>query len=137
VRGPLSDLLVLAAELQVPRLVAASTLGAATTVAFPGLAGVLPGFGRFDPCDWGLGFELRDAKTPHWTGTRNGSATFGHFGQSGAFVWVDPDAGLACAAACDRAFGPWATTAWPELADAVLGYPWGPTAAPEHGAPVP
>jgi len=27
-------------------------------VAFPGLAGVLPGLGRYDPCDWGLGFEI-------------------------------------------------------------------------------
>ena len=67
-----------------------ATLDLATSVAFPGLAGVLPGFGRFDPCDWGLGFELRDAKAPHWTGTRNSPATFGHFGQSGGFVWVDP-----------------------------------------------
>ena len=119
-RGPLGDLLALAGELLAPRLVSAATLDGATSVAFPGLAGVLPGFGRFDPCDWGLGFELRDAKAPHWTGTRNSPATFGHFGQSGAFVWVDPRSRLACAALCDRAFGPWAARAWPALADAVV-----------------
>jgi CubicO group peptidase (beta-lactamase class C family) len=119
-RGPLRDLLILAGELLAPSLVSPATLAAATSVAFPGLAGVLPGFGRFDPCDWGLGFELRDAKAPHWTGTRNSPATFGHFGQSGSFLWVDPVAGVACASLCDGAFGPWAMTAWPHLADAVL-----------------
>ncbi len=72
-RGPLADLLVLGTELLAPRLVAPATLASATSVAFPGLAGVLPGFGRFDPCDWGLGFELRDAKVPHWTGTAHRS----------------------------------------------------------------
>jgi CubicO group peptidase (beta-lactamase class C family) len=119
-RGPLRDLLALAAELLAPRLVAPATLTGATAVAFPGLAGVLPGFGRFDPCDWGLGFEVRDGKAPHWTGAKNSPGTFGHFGQSGSFVWVDPDAGVACASLCDRDFGPWATSAWPALADAVL-----------------
>ena len=66
--GSLDDLLILARELQRPTLVAPETLAEATTVQFPGLAGVLPDFGRFDPNDWGLGFELRDDKSPHWTG---------------------------------------------------------------------
>ena len=68
---------------------------------FPGLVGVLPGFGRQDPNDWGLGFEIRDAKAPHWTGSRNSPRTFGHFGRSGTFLWVDPDAGLALACLTD------------------------------------
>jgi len=119
-RGPLRDLLALARELMAPRLVATATMDGATAVAFPGLAGVLPGFGRFDPCDWGLGFEIRDGKAPHWTGTRNSPSTFGHFGQSGSFLWVDPRRQVACAVLSDTAFGPWATTAWPALADAVL-----------------
>ena len=118
--GPLDDLLRLAAELCRPTLVSAQTFDSATTVAFPGLAGVLPGLGRFDPLDWGLGFELRDAKSPHWTGTRNSPPTYGHFGGSGSFLWVDPEAGLACAALSGREFGPWATRAWPRFSDAVL-----------------
>jgi CubicO group peptidase (beta-lactamase class C family) len=128
-RGSLRDLLTLAGELLAPRLVSAATMERATSVAFPGLAGVLPGFGRFDPCDWGLGFEIRDAKSPHWTGTSNSPATFGHFGQSGCFVWVDPLAQVACAALSDRAFGPWSVTAWPSLADAVLDA-WAGSPAP-------
>jgi len=118
--GPLDDLLHLAAQLLVPTLVSAETLRSATTVAFPGLAGVLPGIGRLDPLDWGLGFELRDGKSPHWTGARNSPATFGHFGASGSFCWVDPRAGLACAALSGRNFGPWALDAWPPFADEVI-----------------
>src|SRR4051812_699027 len=41
-----ADLVLFAAELQRPKLLDPSTLAAATTVVFPGLAGVLPGFGR-------------------------------------------------------------------------------------------
>ncbi len=118
--GPLTELLVLGREFLTPSLVSAATLGEATGVAFPGLAGVLPGYGPYDPCDWGLGVEVRDAKSPHWTGRSNSPATFGHFGRSGSFVWVDPVAGVTCAALCDRPFGPWAADAWPALSDAVL-----------------
>ena len=91
----------------------------ATTVQFPGLAGLVPGVGRFDPCDWGLGFELHDGKRPHWMGDRRSEAAFGHFGASGCFLWVDPDAALAAAAVTDRAFddGKWAMTTWPGWSD--------------------
>jgi CubicO group peptidase (beta-lactamase class C family) len=120
-RGPLGDLLALGRELLRPTLVAPETLGEATTVQFPGLAGVLPGLGRMEPNDWGLTFELRDAKSPHWTGSRNSERTFGHFGASGTFLWVDPAAGLACGVLTDRPFGDWAKDAWPAFGDAVLG----------------
>jgi CubicO group peptidase (beta-lactamase class C family) len=118
--GPLADLAAFAVELLRPRLVTPAALAAATSVVFPGLRGVLPGVGRFDPLDWGLGFEIRGSKAPHWTGTRNSPATFGHFGGSGTFLWVDPDAGIALACLTDRPFGPWALAAWPAISDAVL-----------------
>jgi CubicO group peptidase (beta-lactamase class C family) len=118
--GSLDDLLILARELQRPTLVAPETLAEATTVQFPGLAGVLPDFGRWDPNDWGLGFELRDDKSPHWTGSRNSPRTFGHFGGSGTFLWVDPVAGLALGVLTNLDFGDWAKSAWPRLSDAVL-----------------
>ncbi len=112
------DLARFAAELQAPVLT--HTLAAASTVAFPGLDGILPGFGRQRPCDWGLGFEIRDGKAPHWTGSRSSPRTFGHFGQSGTFLWVDPDAGVAAVVLTDRDFGPWAIEAWPTWTDGVL-----------------
>ena len=118
--GPLMDLLALAGELLAPRLVHRTTLDTATAVAFPGLAGVLPGFGPQDPNDWGLGVEVRDSKSPHWTGRLNSPRTFGHFGRSGSFLWVDPDAGAALCSLAGRPFGPWAAEAWPVLSDAVL-----------------
>jgi CubicO group peptidase (beta-lactamase class C family) len=119
-RGPLDDLLKLGRELLRPTLVAAETLAEATAAQFPGLSGVLPGLGRMEPNDWGLTFELRDAKSPHWTGLSNSERTFGHFGASGTFLWVDPDAGVACGVLTDRRFGDWAKEAWPALSDAVL-----------------
>jgi CubicO group peptidase (beta-lactamase class C family) len=119
-RGTLDDLVALGRELLRPTLVAPETLAEATAVQFPGLSGVLPGFGRMEPNDWGLTFELRDAKSPHWTGSRNSERTFGHFGASGTFLWVDPDAGLACGVLTDRSFGDWAKEAWPVFSDAVL-----------------
>jgi CubicO group peptidase (beta-lactamase class C family) len=120
VHGTLDDLAAFGRELQRPTLIAPETLDEATTVQFPGLAGVLPDFGRFDPLDWGLGFELRDAKQPHWTGARNSPRTFGHFGGSGTFVWVDPEADVALGVLTDRDFGDWAKEAWPKMSDAVL-----------------
>lgn len=114
------DLVAFAAELQAPKLIAAETVREATSVVFPGLSGVLPGFGHQKPNDWGLGFEIRDHKSPHWTGSSSSPRTFGHFGQSGTFLWVDPDAGAACVALTDRAFGPWAAEVWPPYTDAVL-----------------
>ena len=118
--GSLNDLLALGRELLAPTLVDPATLARATAVAFPGLAGVLPGFGRQDPCDWGFGFEIRGHKRPHWTGELCSPRTFGHFGQSGCFLWVDPDVEVACAVLTDTPFGDWAATDWPPLSDAVL-----------------
>ncbi len=115
-----ADLVRFAAELQAPTLLARQTLTEATQVAYPGLDGLLPGLGMQRPNDWGLGFELRDYKDPHWTGARNSPQTFGHFGQSGTFLWVDPVAGASCIALTDRDFGPWAREAWPPFSDRVL-----------------
>jgi len=118
--GTLDDLLALGAELLEPTLVAPETLAEARTVQFDGLTGVLPGFGRQERNDWGLGLELKDGKEPHWTARANSAATFGHFGRAGTFLWVDPEAGLALGVLTDLDFDAWAHEAWPRLGDAVL-----------------
>lgn len=110
-----------AAELLSPTLVSAQTFAEATTVQFPGLNGILPGYGSQRPNDWGLGFEIRGDKRPHWTGLENSAATFGHFGQSGTFLWVDPTIDTACVVLTDRDFGDWAKPLWTELSDGVVG----------------
>jgi CubicO group peptidase (beta-lactamase class C family) len=119
-RLPLTGLIDLARELQRPTRVAAETHAEMVAVQFPGLDGVVPGIGRFEPNDWGLGPELRGGKQPHWTGTRNSPRTFGHFGGGGGFLWIDPDAELALVVLTDLEFGDWALEAWPRLSDAVL-----------------
>lgn len=120
-RSTVRDLLRLGAELLEPRVILSpETLAEATSVQLPDLDGVLPGFGRQRPNPWGLGVEIKGTKSPHWTPTQASPATFGHFGQSGSFLWVDPDAGVACASLSDQPFGDWAREAWPALGDAVL-----------------
>ena len=118
--GSLNDLLALGTELLVPTVLLESTLELATEVAFPGLPGVVPGVGRYEDCAWGLGFEVKGHKRPHWTATGASVRTFGHFGQSGAFLWVDPEAGVAAAVGGGAKFGPWALRCWPAFSDAVL-----------------
>lgn len=118
--GPLRDLARLAGELVRPTLVGVGLFETATHVVFEALPGVLPGVGKFDVLDWGLAFELRDGKSPHWTGTRNSPATFGHFGGSGTFLWVDPELDRALVCLTDRDFGPWALAAWPPFSDAII-----------------
>ncbi|MDF2585538.1 MAG: beta-lactamase [Mycobacterium sp.] len=114
------DLASFAADLLRPALVTPEMHAEATTVQFPGLNGVLPGFGSQRPNDWGLGFEIRAEKTPHWTGSSNSAGTYGHFGQSGTFLWVDPAVDLALVVLTDRDFGDWTYPLWPAISDGVL-----------------
>jgi CubicO group peptidase (beta-lactamase class C family) len=118
--GPLRDAIALARELLRPSRLASATAQAMRAPAFPGLPGVVPGLGRYDDCAWGLGAELKDGKVPHWTGVRNGPATFGHFGGSGTCLWVDPVLDVALVCLTDREFGPWSLEAWPALSDALI-----------------
>lgn len=115
-----NDLLRFASELLSPTLITPETLAAATTPQFPELAGVLPGYGRQNPNPWGLGFEIRGQKSPHWTAPSNDPATFGHFGRAGTMLWIDPVASKAAVALTDRDFGPWAANVWPPLSEAIL-----------------
>jgi CubicO group peptidase (beta-lactamase class C family) len=118
--GSLDDLIAFAGELLRPSLLSPGMTNEATAVAFPGLAGVVPGVGNFDPCDWGLGFEIHDGKDPHWMGSTNSPGAYGHFGGAGTFLWIEPTRDIALAVLTDQPFGPWALEAWPNLSDAVL-----------------
>ena len=115
-----TDLAAFAGDLLRPSTVSAQLHADAITVQFAGLDGVLPGYGVQRPNDWGLGFEIRDSKSPHWTGARNSARTYGHFGQSGGFIWADPELDLALVVLTDRDFGDWALDIWPAICDAVI-----------------
>jgi CubicO group peptidase (beta-lactamase class C family) len=129
----------LSAEFSNQKLLAPETVAEMTSVQFPGLSGVLPGHGRFDPLDWGLGVErnfgVRDfgiegnpgpggtprrTGTKHWSGSRVSTDTFGHFGGSGTFLWVDPRNRIAAVCLTDRDFGDWSHAEWPALCDAIV-----------------
>jgi CubicO group peptidase (beta-lactamase class C family) len=122
VRSTVTDLLAFIHELRSPALLSEESATAFRTVQFPELSGLVPGVGRFQPCPWGLGTEIKGAKDPHWTGPSNSADTFGHFGGAGTLLWVDPGAQIALLALTDRPFDEWsaeALTLWPALADAV------------------
>jgi CubicO group peptidase (beta-lactamase class C family) len=122
-RSTAGDLVTFVTEVRSPTLISRASLAEATTIQFPELSGIIPGVGRYSPCPWGLGFEIRGTKQPHWTGTTNSPSTFGHFGGAGTFIWVDPAVGVACLALTDRPFDEWAEQAlqlWPAFSDAVL-----------------
>lgn len=114
------DLTALARELMRPTLIDETTMAEATTSQFPELRGVIPGFGSHDPNPWGLGIELRGTKSPHWTAPGNSTQTFGHFGGTGTYLWVDPAIDLAAVAISGTAYGPWANDAWPSTNQAIL-----------------
>jgi CubicO group peptidase (beta-lactamase class C family) len=119
-RGSVRDLARFVGELLEPVVLHRSSSDALATVQYAELRGLVPGFGRQDPNPWGLGVEVRGSKSPHWTGPRQSPATFGHFGQSGTFLWVDRDAGVGCVCLTDEPFDAWAAQAWPPFNDAVL-----------------
>jgi CubicO group peptidase (beta-lactamase class C family) len=119
----LADTCRFVAEVMRPSLIHTTSAADAERIHYPTLAGIVPGVGRYEQCPWGLGFEVRGTKTPHWTGTTNSPRTFGHFGGSGTMFWIDPDRDLALVTLADRDFDQWAATAltvWPELSDAVI-----------------
>jgi CubicO group peptidase (beta-lactamase class C family) len=114
-------------EVTAPTLISRSTADDAVRPHFASLGGIVPGVGRFDTCPWGMGFEIRGDKSPHWTGTRNSAATYGHFGGAGTMMWLDPaarpDHSLGLVVLTDRSFDEWADEAlrrWPAVSDAVI-----------------
>jgi len=116
------DLLLFVAEVLQPTLLDAQTVADAASVQFPDLSGIVPGYGMFKPCPWGLGFEVKGSKgasREHWTGTLLPPDTIGHFGQSGTFLWVHRPSMRAMAVLTDYAFGTWAKPLWSETNDAI------------------
>jgi CubicO group peptidase (beta-lactamase class C family) len=119
----LLDVVAFVNEMLRPQLLAPGTYHEVISTQFPDLAGIVPDVGRFDPCPWGLGVELRGDKSPHWTGRANSAATFGHFGGSGTMMWVDPAIDVGVVALTDRSFDQWrdeALALWPQFSDAVV-----------------
>lgn len=118
--GSVEDLLALGEEMLHPKLISTALADEARSIHYPELAGVVPGYGRFTPCPWGLGPEIRGAKSPHWTAPEAPPSTFGHFGVTGSFLWVDPVNEAVGAFLGERDFGPWHKENWTVLNSVLL-----------------
>lgn len=118
--GPLADLARFAAEVLRPTLLEDEWYREVTTPQLGELVGIMPGFGKQSPNPFGLGFEVRGTKSPHWTGSGNSEATVGHFGMRGTAFWVDPEADLALVTGTSHEFCDAHREVMPRLADAVL-----------------
>jgi CubicO group peptidase (beta-lactamase class C family) len=109
--GSTMDLVTFARQWVIPTLTTLRRRDATATVFLPELSGIVPGFGRFSPCPWGLGVEVRGEKR-HWMGDWPASS-FGHFGRSGALVLVNVDEGICLVATSTVEFAAWARDLWP------------------------
>lgn len=115
--GNAVDLSAFGRELLEPTLIPEELLAEATSPSFGKLSGILPGYGRQQDNAWGLGFEIRATKDPHWLGATFSPSAFGHFGQSGSFLWVDPEVQLTGVYLGDEDFGQKHKDLWPGLTD--------------------
>lgn len=112
-RGSLASLQALTTAWLRGDLLSPQTFATMKTPYLAHLDGVVPGFGSFSPCPWGLGPEIKGTKD-HWMGTAWSPRSYGHFGKSGAMILVDPDEKVALCALSAEPFGPWAQERWPQ-----------------------
>ncbi|MDO5719993.1 MAG: serine hydrolase domain-containing protein [Actinomycetaceae bacterium] len=118
--GSIRDLLVFARELLKPSLISAELADEARSTVFPGLRGLTPGFGSYSDNTWGLGLEIKNQKVRTWFPRGVSADTFGHFGQSGSFLWVEPQTGRTAAFLGSQPFGAWHKKHWQNLGDYFL-----------------
>lgn len=114
-RASIDDLLRFGREVLRPTLIPTPLRDLALSVSRPGLRGVVPGYGSFDDNQWGLGFELKGAKSPHWLDDSFPPETAGHFGGQGSFLFIDRSRGIAAAFLSGVPFGDDHRRIWPAL----------------------
>jgi CubicO group peptidase (beta-lactamase class C family) len=117
VSGSTNDLRCLAEAWLRPDAISKETRNRFIEPFLPDLDGIVPGFGRFSPCPWGLGPEVRGQKA-HWMGDWPPDS-FGHFGQSGSMMLLNVREGIGLVATSTEAFGPWAVALWPTWTSAM------------------
>jgi CubicO group peptidase (beta-lactamase class C family) len=87
---------------------------------FGPLPGGVNGVGEWPDLCWGLGFDVRGAREPHWAGSGPGPRTASHFGASGTLAWLDPDLGIGVVALASRgSYSGWWREPWAALGAAV------------------
>jgi CubicO group peptidase (beta-lactamase class C family) len=116
----IEDLLVFGREVLRPTLIPAELRDLALTVSNPGLRGIVPGYGGFADNTWGLGFELKGVKSPHWLADSFPPETAGHFGAQGSFLFVDRSREVAGAFLSGVPFDDEHKRIWPPLTEEIV-----------------
>ncbi|UYO97380.1 beta-lactamase family protein [Microbacterium sp. M28] len=119
-RASIADLMIFGREVLRPTLIPAALRDLALTVSHAGLRGIVPGYGPFADNQWGLGFELKGAKSPHWLSDSFPPETAGHFGAQGSFLFIDRSRDLAAAFLSGVPFGDEHKRIWPPLTDEIV-----------------
>lgn len=116
----IEDLLIFGREVLRPTLIPAELRDLALMLSREGLRGVVPGYGSFDDNQWGLGFERKGTKSPHWLADSFPPDTAGHFGGQGSFFFVDRSRDLAAAFLSGVTFGDAHKRIWPPLTEEIV-----------------
>ena len=83
-------------------LLAAETVEEMLAPQFGPLPGGVNGVGEWPDLCWGLGFDVRGHREPHWSGTALSARAASHFGASGTLAWLDPERGIGLVALANR-----------------------------------
>ena len=83
-------------------LLAPETVDEMLAPQFGPLPGGVDGVGEWPDLCWGLGFDVRGHREPHWAGTALSPRAASHFGASGTLAWLDPERGLGLVALANR-----------------------------------
>ncbi|MDQ4213388.1 serine hydrolase domain-containing protein [Microbacterium capsulatum] len=116
----IEDLLLFGREVLRPTLIPVALRDRALTVSHPGLRGLVPGYGSYADNQWGLGFELKGVKSPHWLSDAFPPETAGQFGALGSFLFIDRSRDLAAAFLSGVPFGEEHKRIWPPLTDEIV-----------------
>lgn len=118
-KGTFNDVMLILHEIRSPQFLDHDMHAKLINPYHPELAGIIPGFGHMENNLWGTGYQLR-GENSHWMGSHSSPTTYGHFGQSAAFVMHDPVNNISIATVSNQDFGPWAKDAWPLLVDELF-----------------
>ena len=102
-------------------LLADETVEEMLACQFGELPGTVPGVGSWSNLAWGLGFDVRGSRTPHWTGSVLSARASSHFGASGTLAWLDPEFGLGCVVLANRgSYSGWWREPWALLTERIV-----------------
>ncbi|HET6174378.1 MAG TPA: serine hydrolase domain-containing protein [Gaiellales bacterium] len=101
-------------------LLAPETVDELLSPQFGPLPGGVEGVGEWPSLCWGLGFDVRGHREPHWSGSSLSPRTASHFGASGTLAWLDPELRIGLVALANRgSYSGWWREPWAALGDAV------------------